>query len=149
MNKNYLEVQESIELPQPIEKVWEVLTDFEKYPQWNPYIRKVTGKFAVNETLWVQIGYPFVVPFYIAPQVIAISPPYSFSWGGKFLLPGLLDGLFLVVLYPLEPKLTRVVLKEQLEGIFLFLPISVPLQLRIHQSLQQMLIALSKYFSIS
>ena len=30
------------------EKVWEVLTDFENYPTWNPFIQNISGEQKVG-----------------------------------------------------------------------------------------------------
>jgi uncharacterized protein YndB with AHSA1/START domain len=32
-------------------RVWQVLTDFENYPAWNPFIKKITGKPAKDAKL--------------------------------------------------------------------------------------------------
>lgn len=35
--------------------VWQVLTDFENYPAWDPFIKKITGKPAKDAKLEVHI----------------------------------------------------------------------------------------------
>ena len=37
---------------------WRVLTDFEKYPTWNPFIKKISGIPARNEKLEVHMPDP-------------------------------------------------------------------------------------------
>jgi hypothetical protein len=147
MKNSIIEIKETFEVNESIDKVWEFLTNFAKYPDWNPYLRKVTGEFKVNAPLWVQIHYPFWPPIIVKPQVAAITPPYSFSWKGSFIIPGWLDGLFLVVLYPLSPEKTRIVIKERLEGVFL-LPFFIPaLAAQIRISIQKMRDAIVVYFN--
>ena len=34
------ELHSEIEINAPVERVWEVLTDFASYPRWNPFIRR-------------------------------------------------------------------------------------------------------------
>jgi hypothetical protein len=147
MKNSAIEIKETVEVNEPIGKVWEFLTDFAAYPDWNPYIKKVTGEFKVNASLWVQIHYPFWPPIIVKLQVAAISPPYSFSWSGKFIFPGWLDGLFLVVLYPISPEKTRIAIKERLEGILLFPPFIPVLEAQIRISIQKMCDAIAFYFS--
>jgi hypothetical protein len=38
------EINTEIEINASAEKVWQLLTDFAAYPQWNPFIRSVNGK---------------------------------------------------------------------------------------------------------
>lgn len=38
--------------------VWQVLTDFENYPAWNPVIKKITGKPAKDAKLEVHMPDP-------------------------------------------------------------------------------------------
>ena len=48
----------SIEIEAPPNIVWEVLTDFKHFDQWNPFIRSVTGKATRGIQLQVQIHPP-------------------------------------------------------------------------------------------
>jgi uncharacterized protein YndB with AHSA1/START domain len=34
-----------IEIDAPPSRVWEILTDFEKYASWNPFIKKISGTY--------------------------------------------------------------------------------------------------------
>lgn len=48
---------QKITINAPAEKVWDILVDLEKYPEWNPFTYKVEGKVALGEpvTLYVQM----------------------------------------------------------------------------------------------
>ena len=35
------ELRSQIEIEAPADRVWQVLTDFATYPEWNPFIRRV------------------------------------------------------------------------------------------------------------
>lgn len=37
------ELNSEIEIRASAERVWQLLTDFDRYPQWNPFIRSVSG----------------------------------------------------------------------------------------------------------
>ncbi|PTB91085.1 SRPBCC domain-containing protein, partial [Marivirga lumbricoides] len=38
------QIETSIRIKALSETVWDILTDFEKYPQWNPFIKSVKGE---------------------------------------------------------------------------------------------------------
>jgi len=38
------ELYSVIEIDAPADKVWGILTDFDSYSDWNPFIRKIKGK---------------------------------------------------------------------------------------------------------
>jgi len=43
------ELRSEIEIEAPTERVWGVLTDFAAYPEWNPFIRRVSGRAELDE----------------------------------------------------------------------------------------------------
>jgi uncharacterized membrane protein len=47
-----------VEIEAPAERVWELLTDFATYPEWNPFIRSISGQPAPGERLEVRIEPP-------------------------------------------------------------------------------------------
>lgn len=51
-----LELRAEIEIEAPVERIWEVLTDFEEFPEWNPFIRRIRGTSQVGSRLDVFIG---------------------------------------------------------------------------------------------
>jgi uncharacterized protein YndB with AHSA1/START domain len=47
-----------IEIKAPPNIVWEILTDFKRFDQWNPFIRSVTGEATRGAQLQVKIRLP-------------------------------------------------------------------------------------------
>ena len=49
------QLRAEIEIAAPPERVWEVLFDFDAYPEWNPFIRRISGSPREGEKLEVRI----------------------------------------------------------------------------------------------
>lgn len=74
------------------EKVWQVLTDFQNYPQWNPFIHSLQGKVAVGNRIKVHLVPPGGKGMTFKPTVLAFEPHKEFRWLGHLLFPGFFDG---------------------------------------------------------
>jgi len=74
------------------EKVWMVLTDFSKYPMWNPFIREVSGEARTGARLRVRIEPPGGKAMVFRPTVYTASPGKELRWLGHLVFPGLFDG---------------------------------------------------------
>ena len=68
-------------------QVWEVLTDFAKYPEWNPFVQSLQGEVQVGNTIETQLpGMKFT------PTVMVFDANKEFRWKGKLFFRGLFDG---------------------------------------------------------
>lgn len=72
-----------IEIGAPAESVWKVLTDFERWPAWNPDIKAMTADSG-------DVGEGFVFrwkagPGEITSTVVEVHPPHRIVWNGKTL----------------------------------------------------------------
>lgn len=74
------------------EKVWAVLTDFESYPAWNPFIKLVEGKVEVGNKITVTIMQSAEKGTTFKPKVLTVQPAKQLSWLGRLLLPNIFDG---------------------------------------------------------
>ncbi len=77
----------------PPERVWEILTDFERHADWNPFFASVEGEPVQGARLKVIArksdggdGISF------KPVVIEATLNRRLKWKGRFLLPRLFDG---------------------------------------------------------
>ena len=86
------ELKTSITINATPEKVWAVLTDFNRYPEWNPFITSLTGTVAVGRNITARIEPPGGSPMNFKPKVLAFEPAKEFRWLGHLLFPGLFDG---------------------------------------------------------
>src|SRR3990167_4643682 len=82
----------------PVSRVWDVLTDFGAYPQWNPFIREIKGNPQRGEKLTVTITPPGQKPRSFKPTIISVIPNTELSWLGHVLLPGIFDGEHLFIM---------------------------------------------------
>ena len=53
-----LRLQAEIEIDAPPERVWQVLTDFAAYSEWNPFVLSVVGQLKEHSTVTIRPGLP-------------------------------------------------------------------------------------------
>lgn len=88
-------IQTSIIIKSTPEKVWQVLTDFESYPKWNPFVKSLTGEMVVGQYIAIQLdGMSF------KPQLLVYDEKKELRWKGKLLMKGLFDGEHTFVIEP-------------------------------------------------
>lgn len=97
-----LAIDTSIDIAASPARVWEILTDFAAYPQWNPFIVRVAGLPVVGGRLVVTIQPPGRKAMMFRPVVLAATPEVELRWRGRLLMPGLFDGEHLFRLSPAD-----------------------------------------------
>lgn len=99
------------------EKVWAVLTDFENYPNWNPFIRSIKGEKKAGKKITVSIKPPEGQGLSFSPVVLNFEPNREFSWKGKSGLKGIFDGEHHFKLFDLGNGYTKFIHGEIFSGI--------------------------------
>jgi len=87
------EIKTSIQISATPEKVWEILTNFQDYKNWNPFLQSVEGNVKKDETIKINAG-----GMKFKPKVLSFEENKQFSWVGRLFFKGLFDGehLFLI-----------------------------------------------------
>lgn len=111
---NQIEVFEEIDAPPEV--VWDVLLEFESYPEWNPFVRSIEGAPAEGETLRVRIDLPGLRPMTFRPEVIAVEENRRLVWLGRLLVPLAFDGYHEFHLEPVGEDRTRLLHRETFRG---------------------------------
>jgi hypothetical protein len=87
-----MEIKTQITINTTPDKVWAVLTDFDNYPNWNPFVTSLTGDVRVGNKITVRIEPPGASVNNFRPTVTAFEPNKKLSWLGVFLFRGIFDG---------------------------------------------------------
>jgi len=66
--------------------------DFDSYPEWNPFVREISGNPAVGAQLNVRLQNPGGKAMAFTPIVTSAESPNRFSWLGKLGFKGAFDG---------------------------------------------------------
>ncbi|GGZ25138.1 hypothetical protein GCM10007049_17020 [Echinicola pacifica] len=81
------QISTSIRIETSPKVIWDILIDFNAYPEWNPFIRSISGKLTLGAKLKVALmGMNF------KPQIMELIPNKSFIWLGHLGMKGLFDG---------------------------------------------------------
>ncbi|MEO6351400.1 MAG: SRPBCC domain-containing protein [Candidatus Limnocylindrales bacterium] len=123
-------IRSAIEIRAPLDSVWDVLTDFSAYPEWNPHIRRVRGTPRVGGRLTIRSEPPAGRPVVLRPMVTRWDPPTELRWRGTFVSRLLFSGEHGFKLEPLAGDRVRFLQDETFSGLL------VPLyaRLRLHKT---------------
>jgi hypothetical protein len=111
------EARTSIEIGASAERVWEIVTDFDSYPDWNPFIRSASGKPEQGEKLEVTIQPPGGRAMTFKPTVLAAERAQELRWLGHLLLPRLFDGEHSFRIEQIDSGRVRFVQSERFSGV--------------------------------
>lgn len=102
-------------------QVWKELTDFENYPRWNPFIRRVEGEARPGARLRVQLEPETGISMSCRPQVVRCEPERELCWRGRFLFSGLLDREHWFTIEKLDSGWVRFAQHDTFSGLLPFL----------------------------
>ena len=118
------EILTQVEIDASAERVWQVLTDFAAYPEWNSTIWPNGGKPQAGERLRVRVRVAGRLGFAFRPTVLKAEPGREFCWVGR-LPAGLMEGKHSFTIVPVEPNRVRFVHREVYAGLL------VPIYMRV------------------
>ena len=110
------ELHSEIEIQASDERVWELLTNFASYPQWNPFIRRVSGEAKEGKRIKVHIQPSGANGMRFQPTILKVEPKRELRWRGHFLMPGCFDGEQVFTIEPLGENRVRFVQREFFNG---------------------------------
>ncbi len=85
-------IRHVVEIAAPRERVWNALTDLERYREWNPFIVRAAGRLAVGSVLDVTFVPVGGRAMRFRPVVVRLEPERELAWAARLLVPGLFDG---------------------------------------------------------
>lgn len=132
MKKLYTEVM----IAAPAGCVFRILTEVERYAEWNPFIVSAQGKVAPGEKLNIRIRPPGKPEQPYVVEVLRVIPDREFVWLGHMKLPGLLDGTHIFELLPEGVDRVRLVHREEFRGLLVPLVWRVFLNTRMREGFE-------------
>ena len=110
-------IRTEIEIDQSAEAVWAAFSDFESYPDWNPFITRIEGDMAVGSKLEVMLQPPGGDAMAFTPTVTELEPGERFAWLGILGLPRVFDGAHYFEVEDLGDGRSRFVQGEEFRGL--------------------------------
>lgn len=117
------ELRTEIEIQATPDKVWQVLTSLDKYPEWNPFIHHAIGKAKVGEKVDITFR-SGSKDMTLHCTVIKAEPNRELSWKYHVILPSLWSGVHSFTIEPIGDDRVRFIDKEIFTGLL------IPLQVK-------------------
>lgn len=116
-----LGIYTEIEIDSSAKKVYQILTDFENYNQWNPSITNIQGSALVDSTIQAEIHWPGLSKNLYTLRLIDLIPNNLIRWKGQFGFRFLFTGDHSFII-----QQTHNLSKIQLKQVELFTGLFVP-----------------------
>ena len=112
------QIRAEIEINASAERVWHIITDFAAFPQWNPFIRQISGELKVGGKLDVYLQPSGQRGMRFRPVVLAVEPSRELRWLGRvWSIPKLFDGEHSLTIERLDANRVRFIQQEVFRGI--------------------------------
>jgi len=113
------EVYSEIQINASSSVVWDILTDFEKFGEWNPFIKEISGTLKEESELRIFIEPPNSKGMEFKPTLKKVETEKKIQWLGKIWIPKLFDGEHSWTINQIDDNIVLFIQKERFTGIFI------------------------------
>jgi hypothetical protein len=85
-------IETQIDIAASASRVWQILTDFRAYPDWNPFITEIEGRPEQGARLRVRICPPGRSAITFKPIILVAAREWDLRWRGRRIVLGFFDG---------------------------------------------------------
>lgn len=110
-------IETEIEIQAAASAVWDALTDFAAWPEWNPFIVSFKGEPEIGSRIEVEIEPPGGRLMRFRPIILVWEPGRALIWKGSVIVAGLFDGEHRFEVEAVAENVTRFVHAEKFSGI--------------------------------
>lgn len=139
------ELRTEIQISAPIDQVWQVLTDFEHWQDWNPMVNQVSGSATLGSRLNITMRGPTGKDANkYQPTLLEVNPPRSLRWRAT-MMGGVMFSNYRVFELKEQQGGTVLVNKEEFSGLMVPLfwgkmkPFVVPMLEKMNKALKDKL----------
>jgi hypothetical protein len=111
------QLRSQIDINATPEDVWQVLSDFGSYPQWNPFITRAEGEAKPDSRLVLRMQPVGARGTTVRPTVVEAAPGHRLRWQGRLGMPGIFDADHTVTITPREEGGVRLSQDEHFRGL--------------------------------
>ncbi|MBI5960261.1 MAG: SRPBCC domain-containing protein [Chloroflexi bacterium] len=115
------ELRTEIEIQASPEKVWQILMDFDMWPEWNPFIHTVIGKPETGENVDITFR-TASKEMTLHCVIVKAAPNQELCWKYHVIISGLFRGEHSFIIEPMGTDRVRFIDREIFNGLL------VPLQ---------------------
>jgi len=98
-------------------KVWDILTDFEKYTEWNPSLPFISGELKEGSVVSLRLGFPGKKPMDVTARLEHVIPNKKLTWRGKVGASWLFSGYRIFEINVLEQGKIKFTHVEDISGL--------------------------------
>jgi hypothetical protein len=110
------EIRTEAQLAAPPERVWDVVSDFASYGQWNPFMPSVEGEARVGARLKLRVEPPGKRANGIPARVVDADAPRRLAWRAGLIGPWFFSATHILELTPRDGG-TLFVNREEFRGL--------------------------------
>lgn len=101
-----------IEIDAPIDVVWQHLTDFASYPEWNPYILSAEGELKQGALVRFTVA---GLPMTLTAPIVSLVENQELIWEARSPIPGM-KPRYIRRLEKIDANRTRFINREEFTG---------------------------------
>jgi hypothetical protein len=111
------EVETDIEIQASPELVWQILTDFTNWSEWNPFLYRAAGQVGLDEQVTIYFQGPGKKETSMRCTIFRLEPEREWIWKGHVLAPFLFRIEHSFTIEPMEADRVRFIQRETFNGL--------------------------------
>ncbi len=110
-------VETEIAIQASLDHVWEILSDFSRYREWNPLIVRAEGALIRGNRVAISVRMPEREAMNFSPTLLALEEKKELRWLGSLAVPSLFSGEHAFVLSERADGSVHLMHRERFRGV--------------------------------